>query len=71
MRYFNTLTLTCENVELTVAKNNIVTHFPPPPPLLSFSVGPVDPSVENPGKNTEIEDNAYIIFLGGRGVNKV
>ena len=38
-----------------------------PPPPFSFSVGPVDTSVENPGKNTEIEDNAYIIFFGGGG----
>ena len=45
-----TLTQTCENVELTVSKTcdplfSLMTPF-------SFSMGPVDPGVENSGKRT-------------------
>ena len=33
-----------------------VNRFSPSWPPLSFSMGPVDPSVENPGKNTAFLD---------------
>ena len=38
-------------LELTVSKN--CDRFSPSWPPFSFSMGPVDPSVENPGKNTD------------------
>ena len=41
----------CENVELLYLK--VVTRFSPSRSPFSFSVGPVDPSVQNPGNNTE------------------
>ena len=48
-----TLTQTSElNVELTVSKNCDPPFLPHEPPL-SFSMGPVDPNVRNPGKNTD------------------
>ena len=55
-------TQTCENIELTVSK--IVTHFSPSWPPFSFSsMGLVDPSVENSGKNTV---TLYNVQLSGK-----
>ena len=48
-----TLIQTCENVELTVSKSCDLLLVFPSRPAFSFSVGHVDPTGENPGKNTK------------------
>ena len=57
-----TLTQTCElDIEITVSKNCEPLFSWPP---FSSSMGPVDPSVENPGKNTAVGTNSRCSLKG-------